>query len=83
MKFSVKSIFPISTSLGATNCRSSRESALLGVEYFFMGNGGYKYEQFTDGNYDLRDISIDGLSAKPQLDITSGRYRRKSHTVPI
>ncbi|OUL28695.1 hypothetical protein BV372_24435 [Nostoc sp. T09] len=82
MKFSVKSIYSISTSLCATNCRASRELASLGVEYFFMGNGGQKDGQITEGNYDFRYRSIIGLNAKPQLDKRSGRYRQ-SHTVPI
>lgn len=82
MKFSVKSICPISTSLRATNCRASQELASLGVEYFFMGNGGQEHGQITEGNYDFRYLSIDGLNRKPQLDVRSGRYRQ-SHTVPI
>ncbi|MDZ7958389.1 MAG: hypothetical protein RMY34_11020 [Aulosira sp. DedQUE10] len=74
MKFSVKSIFPISTSLRATNCRASLESAPLEVEYFFMGNGGQHW-QITESIYDFRNISIDGLNAKPQINVRSGRYR--------
>ncbi|MBD2209378.1 hypothetical protein H6G64_11090 [Calothrix sp. FACHB-156] len=70
----MKSIFPISTSLGATNCRASLESASLGVEYLFMGNGG-QHQQITESIYDFRNISIDVLSAKPQLGVRSGRYR--------
>ncbi|WP_445253209.1 hypothetical protein [Nostoc sp. 106C] len=78
----MKSINSISTSLRATNCRASRELASLGVEYFFMGNGGQKDGQITEGNYDFRYLSIIRLNAKPQLDVRSGRYRQ-SHTVPI
>jgi hypothetical protein len=54
----------------------------VGVEYFFMGNGGQKYGQITEGNYDFRNISIGGLNEKPQLDVRSGRYRQRN-TVPI
>ncbi len=82
MKFSVKSIYPISTSLRATNCRASWESAPVEVEYLFMGDGSRNHRQITEGNYDFRDLSIDVLNAKLQLDEESGRYRYRN-TVPI
>jgi hypothetical protein len=82
VKFSVKSIYPISTSLRATNCRVSWESAAVGVEYLFMGDGSRNHGQITEGNYDFRDLSIDMLNAKLQLDEESGRYRY-GNTVPI
>ncbi|QSJ18360.1 hypothetical protein JYQ62_05985 [Nostoc sp. UHCC 0702] len=82
MKFSVKSLYPISTSLRATNCRSSWELAPVGVEYLFMGYESQIHRQFTEGNYDFRYLGISALNAKPQLDQASGRYRR-SNTVPI
>lgn len=78
MKFSVKSIYPISTSLRTTNWRFSWESGAAGVEYLFMGDGGYKDGQITEGNYDFIYVSIHGLNAKPQLDKRSGRYRQRS-----
>ncbi len=82
MKFSVKPIYPISTSLRAINCRASRELVAARVEYFFMGNGSQKHRQIAEGNNDFRYLGIIGLNTKPQLDIGSGRYRLKN-TVPI
>ncbi|MEH2139276.1 MAG: hypothetical protein V7K42_21855 [Nostoc sp.] len=83
MKFSVKPICPISTSiLCATNCRISWESAAMEVEYLFMGDGSRDPGQITEGNYDSRHLSISGLIAKPQLDEESGGYRQRN-TVPI
>ncbi|AFZ25096.1 hypothetical protein Cylst_2923 [Cylindrospermum stagnale PCC 7417] len=82
MKFSVKSAYPISTSLSATNCQFSWESAAMGVEYLFIGSGGRDHRQNTESHYDFRYISINGLNAKPQLDKRSGGYRKRN-TVPI
>lgn len=82
MKFSVISIYSTSTSLGAIDCRASRESAAAAVESFFMGNGSQKHEQIVERHNDFRYSGISGLIAKPQLDIVSGRYRLKD-TVPI
>ncbi|MFN6570504.1 hypothetical protein [Dendronalium sp. ChiSLP03b] len=82
MKFSVISIYPISTSLLATNCRASWESAAAGVEYLFMGDGSQIHRQLTEGNYDFRYLNIGALNVKPQLYERSGRYRRRN-TVPI
>ncbi|WP_373527179.1 hypothetical protein [Nostoc sp.] len=82
MKFSVKSIYPISTSLCATNCRGNWESAAMEVEYLFMGDGSQNHRQITEGNYDFRYLSISLLIARPQLDEASGGYRQRN-TVPI
>ncbi|MCM0588936.1 MAG: hypothetical protein HEQ35_07760 [Gloeotrichia echinulata IR180] len=82
MKFSVKSIYPISTSLRLTNCRTSWESAAAGVEYLFMGDGSRNYRRITEVNYDFRYLSITVLNAKTQLDVSSGRYRLRN-AVPI
>ncbi|MBN3950359.1 MAG: hypothetical protein V7K14_08365 [Nostoc sp.] len=82
MKFSVKSIYPISRYLCATNCRAGWESAAMGVEYLFMGDGSRNHGQITEGNYDFRHLSINALIAKPQLDQKSGGYRQRN-TVPI
>ncbi|MBW4453043.1 MAG: hypothetical protein KME55_10365 [Nostoc indistinguendum CM1-VF10] len=82
MKFSVKSIYPISTSFPTTNCRTGWESAGMEVEYLFMGDGSRDHGQITEGNYDFRHLSINGLIAKRQLDEESGEYRQ-SNTVPI
>jgi hypothetical protein len=82
VKFSVKSIYPISTSFCATNCRAGWELAAMGVEYLFMGDGSRNHGQITEGNYDFRHLSISALIAKPELDEQSGGYRQKN-TVPI
>lgn len=82
MKFSVKSIYPISTSLRVTNYQADWESAAAGVEYLFMGDGSRNHRQITEGNYDFRDISFNLLSAKPQIGVSSGRYRLRN-AVPI
>ncbi|WP_341527751.1 hypothetical protein WKK05_35620 [Nostoc sp. UHCC 0302] len=82
MKFSVKSIYPISTSSRPTNCRASWELVAAGVEYLFMGDGSQNHGQITEGNYDFRFISIGALNAKPQLSEERGRYRQRN-TVPI
>ncbi len=77
MKFSVKSIYPISTSLCATNCRFGWESAAVGVEYLFMGRNCRKQGKFTEGNHDSIYASIGVLDRAPQLDEESGRYRHR------
>ncbi|MBW4614893.1 MAG: hypothetical protein KME21_16780 [Desmonostoc vinosum HA7617-LM4] len=77
----MKSIYPISTSLRAANCRFSWESAAMGVEYLFMGDGSQHYGQITEGNNDLRYLNIGVLIAKPQINTESGRYRLRQ-TVP-
>ncbi|OCQ97153.1 hypothetical protein BCD64_16375 [Nostoc sp. MBR 210] len=82
MKFSVKSIYPISTSLCATNCRLRWESAAMEVEYLFMGDGSHIHWLVTEGNYDFRYLGIGVLNAKPQLKKISGRYRQEN-AVPI
>ncbi|AVH72918.1 hypothetical protein NLP_4506 [Nostoc sp. 'Lobaria pulmonaria (5183) cyanobiont'] len=83
MKFSVKSIYPISTSiLCATNCRTNWESAAMEVEYLFMGDGSRNHGQITEGNDDYKYVAISALFAKPQLNQKSGGYRQKN-PVPI
>lgn len=78
----MKSIYPISTSLRAANCRANWESAPVGVKYLFMGDGSRNHGQITEGNYDFRELCIDVLNAKLQLDEQSGWYRYRN-TVPI
>ncbi|MEC4815080.1 MAG: hypothetical protein SAK29_17645 [Scytonema sp. PMC 1069.18] len=77
-------IYPvaISTSSGAVNYRFSWESALMGVEYLFMGNGSRNKRQHTEEDRDVRCASINVLNAAPELDKGSGRYRYQK-TVPI
>ncbi|MBD0304747.1 MAG: hypothetical protein ICV85_22080 [Tolypothrix sp. T3-bin4] len=82
MKFSVKPIYPISTSFSTTNCRTGWESAGMEVEYLFMGDGSRNHGQITEGNYEFRHLSISAAIAKPQLDQQSGGYRQRN-TVPI
>ncbi|MDZ8189204.1 MAG: hypothetical protein RMX96_30740 [Nostoc sp. ChiSLP02] len=82
MKFSVISIYPISTSLCATNCRADWESAAAGVEYLFMGGISQNHGQITEGNHEFRYLSIGRLIAKPQLGKESGGYRQRN-SVPI
>ncbi|WP_420795553.1 hypothetical protein [Fortiea contorta] len=69
------SIYPISTSLSAIECRASRESIAVGVEYFFMGEGSRKFGQIAEGNHDFRYFGLGVLNTKPQLNQASGRYR--------
>jgi hypothetical protein len=84
VKFSVIVIYPIaiSTSLRAANYRFSWESAPVGVEYLFMGNGSQNKRQHSEGDHDARYASINVLNAAPELDQGSGRYRYQK-TVPI
>ncbi|MBD2346960.1 hypothetical protein [Anabaena subtropica] len=85
MKFSVKSIYPISTSLNATKSRFNWELGVVGVEYLFMGDGSCDglrpafgdRAQITEENHEFIYVSIDGLNAKLQLDTRSGRYRQR------
>ncbi len=81
MKFAVKCVYPISTSLCATICRASWELVTVGVEYLFMGDGKRDHRQITEGNYDFRYISISVLSLKPEINQSSGGYRQRN-TVP-
>jgi len=74
----VKSIYPISTFWHATNYRFSWELGAVEVEYLFMGDGSHKQEQITGSNYDFISFKIDGLNARLQLDIRSGRYRQRN-----
>jgi hypothetical protein len=82
VKFSVKSISLISTSLRADNCRASWESAFVEVEYLFMGQNGRKQGNFTEGDRDSIYARIGVLNRAPQLDERSGRYRYRD-AVPI
>ncbi|ARV61597.1 hypothetical protein BZZ01_25910 [Nostocales cyanobacterium HT-58-2] len=82
MKFSVKSVYPISTSSRVVNCRFSWKSAAMGVEYLFMGDGRWNKWQLTEGNHDSRYASIDVLNAVPKLKRRSGRYSQQD-AVPI
>ncbi|NMG07041.1 hypothetical protein DP117_09175 [Brasilonema sp. UFV-L1] len=75
MKFSVKSVYPISTSLRVANCRLSWKSPALGVEYLFMGDGSLNKWQITEGNNDSQYASIGVLNAVRRLERRSGRYR--------
>jgi hypothetical protein len=78
VKFSVKSIYPISISSHPTNCQASWELTFLGVEYLFMADGSQHQRQNAGGNDDFRNISFDLLNVKPRLDKTSGRYKRRN-----
>ncbi|MTJ08646.1 hypothetical protein FJR04_13255 [Anabaena sp. UHCC 0204] len=78
MKFSVKSIYPISTSSQATNCQGSWEFAAAVVEYLFMGENSRHQGQRTKDNYDFKYASINLLNRKPQIEIKSGRYKLKN-----
>lgn len=82
MKFSVKSIYPNSTSLRAANCRFSWESAAAGVEYLFMGDDRQNQWQITEGNHDFIYQRISGLNAALKPNQASGRYRYQD-AVPI
>lgn len=82
MKFSVKSVYPISTSLRVANCQFSWKSAAVGVEYLFMGDGSPNKWQLTQGNHDFRYTSIGVLNAARKLKQRSGRYRQQD-AVPI
>ncbi len=82
MKFSVISIYPISTSLCANQSQTSWESAPMGVEYLFMGLICLKSGKFTEGNHDSKYARIGVLNRAPQLKHKSGRYRRRD-AVPI
>jgi hypothetical protein len=50
VKFSVKSIYPNSTSSQATKCPGSWEFAAAEVEYSFMGKNSQHQGQSTKGN---------------------------------
>ncbi|MBW4479881.1 MAG: hypothetical protein KME54_24285 [Tolypothrix brevis GSE-NOS-MK-07-07A] len=75
MKFSVKFVYPNSTSSRAANCRFSWESAAMGVEYLFMGDHRHNQRQITEGNHDFRFQRISGLNAALKPNQASGRYR--------
>jgi hypothetical protein len=81
VKFSVKSVYPISTSLCATNCRASWESVTVEVEYLFMGDSNREHRQITEGNDDFRYIGISMLSGQLKINENSRGYRL-SNTVP-
>ncbi len=81
MKFSVKSVYPISTFLCATNCRASWESVTVEVEYLFMGDSNREHRQITEGNDDFRYIGISVLSGQLKINKNSRGYRL-SNTVP-
>jgi hypothetical protein len=84
VKFSVKDLYPISTSLCAANCQASWELAAVGVEYLFMGNGSQINWLIKEDKYDFdfRHLGTGVLNAQPQLNQRSGKYRQKN-TVPI
>jgi hypothetical protein len=78
VKFSVKSIYPISTSSHAANCQASWEFAGVGVEYLFMADGSQRQSQNSEGSDDFRYISFDRPNGKAKINIRSGRYKRKN-----
>ena len=78
MKFSVKSIYPISTSSQATKCLGSWEFAAADVENLFMGEDSQHQGQRTKGNYDFKYPSMNLLNTKPQIEIKRGRYKLKN-----
>jgi hypothetical protein len=78
VKFSVKSIYPISTSSQATKCPGSWEFAAAEVEYSFMGKNSQHQGQSTKGNYDFKYPHINLLNTKPQIEIKRGRYKQKN-----
>ena len=77
MKFSVKSVYPNSTSLRAANCLTSQESAAVGVEYLFMGDGSRDFRQFIQSNHDFWYANIAVLNAAPKRNKKSGRYKQQ------
>jgi hypothetical protein len=82
VKFSVKSIYPISTSLRVAKFPGSWEFSAAKVEYLFMSADSQHQGQNTEGNddfnYDPRYISLNVLNSKPELDVKSGRYKRRN-----
>jgi len=81
VKFSVKSIYPISTistASQATNRQGRWEFAAVEVEYLFMGKNSQHQGQRTKGNYDFKYPSINLLNRKPQIEIKSGRYKLRN-----
>ena len=81
VKFAVKSVHIISTSLCNAICRASWELVPVGVEYLFMGDENRKRWQVTEDNYDFRYISMSVLSLKREINHSSGGYRLRN-TVP-
>ncbi|MDP5016452.1 hypothetical protein FJR11_15660 [Anabaena sp. UHCC 0187] len=75
MKFSVKSIYPISTSSQATKCLGSWEFAAADVEYLFMGEDSQHQGQKTKGNYDFKYPSINLPNRNPKIENKRGRYK--------
>ncbi len=84
MKFSVKSSYPISTSGRATNYRYSWESAVVEVEYLFMGDIRHNQGEIEEGDRNFRNTIFKfGLrNAALEPNKSSGRYRLKN-SVPI
>ncbi|MBD2628282.1 hypothetical protein H6G56_17760 [Anabaena variabilis FACHB-164] len=82
MKFSVKSIYPISTSSRVAQFPGSWEFGAAEVEYLSISADSQHQGQNTEGNddfyYDPRYISLNLLNSKPELDVRSGRYKRRN-----
>jgi hypothetical protein len=78
VKFSVKSIYPISNSSQATKCPGNWEFVAVAVEYIFMGEDSQDQGQRTKGNYDFKYPSMNLLNRKPQIEIKRGRCKQKN-----
>jgi hypothetical protein len=75
VKFSVKSIYPISTTSHSTIWQTSWKFAAVGVEYLFMGDRSLHGGKNTEGNDDFRNSGFDAPNSKPQIETGSGRYK--------
>jgi len=82
VKTFVKTIYPISSSIMATNCSDNWELAMLVLEYLFVGIHRQYQGISTKDHENFQHISIRLLNIKSkqelEIEIKSGRYRRKN-----
>jgi hypothetical protein len=82
VKTFVKTIYPISSSMMATNCSDNWELAILVLEYLFVGIHRQYQEISTKDHGDFQPVNIRLLNIKAEreskIEIKSGRYRRKN-----
>jgi hypothetical protein len=72
VKFSVKSVYPISTSLGAEKSQPDWELTAMELKDLFVGYKSRKQDRFTQGNHDLRYVRISVFKQTSQIDKKGG-----------
>ncbi|MEA5576696.1 hypothetical protein [Anabaena sp. UHCC 0451] len=72
----MNSIYPTSTSSHPTIWQASWKFAAMEVDYLFIGMSSRYGRERAEGNNDFRYVCLNVLNSKPQIETSSGRYKR-------